>query len=107
MKARLTKKDRELVRTVLVKWFMAMDCDEDTARRAVMNGSPCMADAVGRRIANGPGYALTHKMTPEMMNAAVVGWLCYKCGLRDEVEPAPVEEDEAPAQDEEPVAQAM
>lgn len=93
MKTRLSKKDRALVREILVKWLLAMDCDEDTARRAVTHGSPCMADAIGRRIANGPGYAITRTITPEMLNAATVGCICYKCGLRDDA--APVLDDDA------------
>ena len=99
MKHRLTKEQRAKVRGTLVKWLH--DCaglDLDTATRAVTHGSPCMADAIGRRIANGPGYAETREITPEMFNLAFGGWIAYKCGLRDEAAPDTADEDETPAE---------
>lgn len=94
MKHRLTKDQRAKVRGTLAQYLVRMGLDEDTAVRAVTNGSPCMADAVGRRIANGHGYADTRDITPEMFNLAVAEWIAYKCGIREEVASA---DEDAPA----------
>lgn len=95
-KVRLTNEDRAKVRGTLAQYLVNMGLDEDTAVAAVTHGSPSMADAVGRRIARGPGYAVTREVTPAMFNLAFAEWIAYKCGLRDEDAPAPAEE-EAPA----------
>ena len=95
-KVRLTNEDRAKVRGTLAQYLVNMGLDEDTAVAAVTHGSPSMADAVGRRIARGPGYAVTREVTPAMFNLAFAEWIAYKCGIRDEATPAPAEE-EAPA----------
>lgn len=95
-KVRLTNEDRAKVRGTLAQYLVNMGLDEDTAVAAVTHGSPSMADAVGRRIARGPGYAVTREVTPAMFNLAFAEWIAYKCGLRDEDAPANAEE-EAPA----------
>jgi hypothetical protein len=82
MKARLTNADRAKVRGTLAQYLVNMGLDEDTAVAAVTRGSPSMADAVGRRIARGPGYAQTHTVTPEMFNLAFAEWIAYKAGFR-------------------------
>ena len=99
MKHRLTKDQRAKVRGTLAQYLVRMGLDEDTAVRAVTNGSPCMADAVGRRIANGPGYSQLREVTPDMFNLAVAEWIAYKCGIRDEDAPATADEDETPEAD--------
>ena len=83
-KTRLTNSDRAKVRGSLVRYLVRMGLDEATATAAVTRGSPCMADAVGRRIARGPGYAVTREVTPAMFNLAFAEWVAYKCGVREE-----------------------
>jgi hypothetical protein len=106
-KVRLTNEDRAKVRGTLAQYLVNMGLDEDTAVAAVTHGPPSMADAIGRRIARGPGYAATREVTPAMFNLAFAEWIAYKCGIRDEAAPAPAEEDAATESvDAEPEAEA-
>ena len=99
MKNRLTKDQRAKVRGTLAQYLVNMGLDESTAVAAVTRGSPSMADAVGRRIARGPGYAVTREVTPAMFNLAFAEWVAYKCGIREEVAHATADEDETPEAD--------
>lgn len=94
-KTRLTNDQRAKVRGTLAQYLVNMGLDEPTAVAAVTRGSPSMADAIGRRIARGPGYAVTREVTPAMFNLAFAEWIAYKCGVRDEAAPARADEGEA------------